>query len=73
MGPGILDVDFSTFKDFKVGERFVTQFRAEFYNIFNTPQFVQPDYNFSDGNFGKLTSTRLNSQRQIQFALKINF
>ncbi len=73
VGPGIEDVDFSTFKDFKMGERFVTQFRAEFYNIFNTPQFVQPDYNFSDSNFGRLTATRLNSQRQIQLALKINF
>ncbi len=73
VGPGYTDVDFSTFKNFKVGERFVIQFRAEFYNLLNHPQFVQPDYNFSDGNFGKLTNTRLNSQRQIQFALKINF
>ena len=56
-----------------MGERFVTQFRAEFYNLFNTPQFVQPDYNMSDSNFGKLTNTRLNSQRQVQLALKINF
>lgn len=73
VGPGTTNVDFSTFKNFKMGERFVTQFRAEFYNLLNHPQYVQPDYNFSDANFGKLTATRLNSQRQIQFALKINF
>ncbi len=73
VGPGLTNVDFSTFKNFKFGERVVTQFRAEFYNLLNHPEFVQPDYNFSDGNFGKLTSTRLNSQRQIQFALKVNF
>jgi Carboxypeptidase regulatory-like domain len=73
VGPGIENIDFSTFKNFNLTERWVVQFRAEFYNIFNTPQFVQPDYNMSDGNFGRLTNTRLNSQRQIQFALKINF
>ena len=73
VGPGVTNIDFSTFKNFNVTERWVVQFRAEFYNLFNSPQFVQPDYNMSDGNFGKLTNTRLNSQRQIQLALKINF
>jgi hypothetical protein len=81
-GPGIMDVDFATVKDFKIGERFTTQFRAEFFNLLNTPQYVQPDYNFADcnpvggvctGNFGKITGTRIASQRQIQFALKIMF
>jgi len=51
----------------------LTQFRTEFFNLFNTPHFVQPDYNFTDGNFGKLTSTLLSSERQIQFALRISF
>ena len=42
-GPAYRDVDFSTFKDFKIGERFTTQFRAEFFNLLNTPEFAQPD------------------------------
>jgi hypothetical protein len=50
-----------------------TQFRAEFFNLLNTPHFIQPDYNTADGNFGKLTATQISSQRQIQFALKVLF
>jgi hypothetical protein len=73
IGPGVMDVDFSTFKDFHVTERVVTQFRAEFFNLTNTPQFVQPDINLTDGNFGKLTSTRVGSEREVQLALKVTF
>jgi hypothetical protein len=73
VGPGFNDVDFSVFKNFNITERVKTQFRAEFFNLFNTPHFVQPDFNFTDGNFGKLTNTLLSSERQIQFALRVSF
>lgn len=48
------------------------EFRAEFFNAFNTPQFANPDTNFTDATFGKITSTAVNP-RIIQFALKFNF
>ncbi len=73
VGPAFTDVDFATFKNFKITERVTTQFRAEFFNLLNTPHYVQPDYNTQDGNFGKLTATEISSQRQIQFALKVLF
>jgi hypothetical protein len=41
-GPGIANTDFSMYKNFKVTERVNLQFRMEFYNFFNTPQF-RPD------------------------------
>ncbi len=72
-GPGYNDVDLSTFKDFKFTERYTLQFRAEFFNLLNHPNFVNPNYNFTDGNFGKLQSTRLGNERQIQFAAKFFF
>ncbi len=72
-GPAYRDVDFSTFKDFKMGERFTTQFRAEFFNLLNTAQFAQPDQSITDSNFGQITSIRYQSERQIQFALRISF
>ncbi len=72
-GPGFYDIDFSTFKDFRITERVITQFRAEFFNLTNSPHYVQPDYNFTDGNFGKLTNTSFSSERQIQFALRVSF
>ncbi|MGA8763278.1 MAG: hypothetical protein WB562_10480, partial [Candidatus Sulfotelmatobacter sp.] len=74
-GPGYDPVDFSIFKTFRVTERVKTEFRAEFYNIFNTPQFANPDSNFADfgGNYGTINSTREFSEREIQFALRFTF
>ncbi len=72
-GPAYNDFDLSTFKDFKFTERYTLQFRAEFFNLMNHPNFVNPDYNFTDGNFGNLQTTRLGNERQIQFAAKFFF
>lgn len=41
-GPGTKDIDFSVFKNFVVAEGKNLQFRAEFFNLFNTPQFNNP-------------------------------
>jgi hypothetical protein len=43
-GPGFHRLDFSAFKDFKISERFTAQFRAEFFNIFNHPNFNAPNF-----------------------------
>ncbi|MBZ5663216.1 MAG: TonB-dependent receptor [Acidobacteriia bacterium] len=72
-GPGRQYMDFSIFKNFAVGERVNMQFRTQFYNITNTPQLSQPDGNFSDGNFGKITNTLLDAERQIEFGLRFTF
>lgn len=42
-GPGAKVVDFSLFKNFALTERFKVQFRSEFFNLFNTPQFGRPN------------------------------
>jgi len=41
-GPGFKNIDFSLFKNFNLRERAKLQFRAEFFNLFNTPQFGIP-------------------------------
>ncbi len=41
-GPGYSDVDFSVFKDTKVGERITVQLRAEMFNLFNRANFAPP-------------------------------
>jgi hypothetical protein len=48
------------------------EFRAEFFNAFNTPQFANPDATLSDASFGQIISTSVNP-RLIQFALKFLF
>jgi hypothetical protein len=71
--PGQRNVDFSLFKDLSFTERFRMQFRAEFFNLANTPQWGQPNVTQGDPGFGQITSTQANSQRHVQFALRFMF
>ncbi len=71
--PPTRTMDFSLFKDFPFTERVRLQFRAESYNLANTPQFGTPDNNLQDANFGRVTSTAPASERHVQFALRLQF
>jgi hypothetical protein len=73
LGPGQFSVDVALFKDFSLTERIRLQFRAQAYNIGNTPQFSQPDTGLFDGNFGRITSTLLDTERQIEFGARVIF
>jgi len=48
------------------------EFRTEFFNAFNTPQFSDPDTTVTNTTFGRITSTSV-GPRIIQFSLKFNF
>jgi hypothetical protein len=72
-GPPLRNLDASVFKGFQFNERFNLQFRAEVFNLTNTPQFNFPDSNYGDANFGKVTSTLPGTERHIQFSLKLLF
>jgi hypothetical protein len=87
-GPGFERLDFSLFKQFEISDRYRVEFRSEFFNLANHPNFSLPgfsgngiaaapgalNYNNPD-NFGKINSTRdgQNDQREIQFALKLYY
>ncbi len=72
-GPPTRNMDLSIFKSFAFTERWALQFRAESFNIANTPQFGLPDNNLQDAKFGQVTSTQTGSERHIQFALRLQF
>ncbi|MGB9430843.1 MAG: hypothetical protein WBQ89_01250, partial [Candidatus Acidiferrum sp.] len=83
-GPGIQMWDLSLFKQFKFTERYQLQFRAEFFNAFNHPNFANPSANIaSPGSFGKVSNTLApilgtdsggpGDPREIQLALKFYF
>lgn len=86
-GPGIHKFDLSAFKAFQLNDRISMQFRAEFFNIFNHPNFNAPNFggngviavsnsgNFNSSSFGEIGSTRdaPYDPRQIQFALKLYY
>ena len=82
VGPGLSDLDFSVFKNNKIGEIFNLQFRTEAFNILNRTNFAAPPtpagtdlYSStgvanSNGTAGLLTGTTTTS-REIQFAVKL--
>lgn len=74
VGPGTSSFNLSLIKSFRMpySEHHTLQFRTEFFNAFNKPQFANPDANLGDGAFGQVTSTKIDN-REIQLALKYRF
>jgi hypothetical protein len=81
IGPGLINLDFAVFKNIhvdKISESFNVQFRAEFFNVMNHPNFQPPLDNKvlfnTDGSpvstAGQITATSTTS-RQIQLGLKL--
>lgn len=56
-GPGFKTADVGLFKGFHLTERFNAEFRAQAYNLFNTPQFSNPDTSIKDGYNATGTTT----------------
>jgi hypothetical protein len=82
-GPGHDDMDLSIFKDFPIFEKVNAEFRAEAFNLTNTPQFDNPNGNLDSaspnaltsdtGAFGQINGTHVNSQRQLELAVRFQF
>ncbi len=72
LSPGLVNVDLSVLRAFSIMERYRLQFRAEAFNLNNTPQFAGPGNSITSGTFGAITAT-LNQPRVFQFALRIDF
>ena len=71
--PGVDNWDLSLLKSTKVHENVSVQFRAEFFNLFNHPQFAAPQGAVDDPvNFGVIIA-QANNPRLAQFSLRINF
>jgi hypothetical protein len=66
------DVAFVKTTSFGPDERLHLQFRTEFFNFFNTPQFGNPGNTYGTPTFG-VVSSQYNNPRLIQFALKFAF
>jgi hypothetical protein len=70
-GPGIVNWDFSTAKVFHITERYRVQFRGEFFNVLNHPNFNNPGASISAAGFGTIRGAR--DPRIGQMALKLYF
>jgi hypothetical protein len=72
LGPGQNNWDMSLAKSITVHESQAVQFRAEFFDTFNHPQFSLPSASVNGGSLGVITATSV-SPRIIQLALKYTF
>ena len=70
-GPGLANIDFSLLKDAALGENVTLQFRTEFFNLFNTPNFLNPNNFFGTPGFGRMLASR--DGREVQFGIKLIF
>jgi len=78
IGPGFNNTDFSITKNITLGERLSSQFRAEFFDLFNHANLGQPGNVVGTSDFGRITRTRFStgesgSSRQVQLAVKLFF
>jgi hypothetical protein len=78
-GKPINNVDFSLNKNWKMRERYGFQFRAEFFNFLNHPNFIGYDTGLQFNNAGEVTNpgfgrlTRTQNHREVQLGIKFTF
>jgi hypothetical protein len=71
---GKLDAaDVALMKNFQLMERLRLQFRAEAFNITNTPQYGKANTTFGSPTFGVITSTTYTTPRNLQFSMRLSF
>ncbi len=79
-GPRFRHIDLSLFKDFSLTQRYTLQFRAEAFDITNTPDYFIPNNNNGAAQLGSSTFGQAGNSvdpnytpRELQFALKLKF
>ena len=76
--PGVINVDASIFRSFRVTERVNLQFRAEAFNLSNTPHFAAPVSDVANSRFMEITGVRGTGregidERVFRFGLRLAF
>lgn len=71
-GPGLINLDLGLSRVIPIRERYHVEFRAEAFNLLNTPQFGLPNATLGTSTVGTITTT-VNPQRELQFALRFAF
>jgi len=71
-GPRLVNVDLALQKNFKIHEAHQIEFRSEFFNALNHPNFGLPGNTVDVAGGASITSTSTDN-RQIEFALKYTF
>ena len=75
-GPGVVNLDASLFRTFNLASQVQLQFRAEAFNVSNTPHFGNPNGNANSSNFGRILATQTADAmgaRQFRFGVRTMF
>lgn len=77
-GPGLINFDLGIFRKFRLTEKVDLQFRAEAFNLSNTPHFANPNANVSGSGFGVVggvqnTGREGIDQRFFRFGLRLGW
>ncbi len=77
-GPDFVQVDASAIKDTRLTERVSLQFRTEFFNVLNRPNFASPNTVAGTPNYGRIFNTfgrtiGAGTSRQIQFGMRLGW
>jgi len=65
--------DLAILKNFRWSESWKAQFRAEMFNMTNTPQFGRANTDISSGDFGRVSGTTNVGPRNVQLGLRVQF
>jgi hypothetical protein len=65
-------LDLALIRSGRFREKIRVQFRAEFFNALNHPNFAQPAAVFDSTTFGAISATAT-SERQIQFGVRVEY
>ncbi|MFI5073022.1 MAG: carboxypeptidase regulatory-like domain-containing protein, partial [Terriglobales bacterium] len=72
-GPHLWNDDMSVTKLIPITERVHFIFQGEFLNVFNHPNWANPDGNIQDSTFGQEGLSNMNGPRQIEFRARLDF
>jgi hypothetical protein len=72
-GPAYRVVNFSAQKNLHLTERYTLELHGDAFNVFNTPQFTNPNSNLTGQNFGQIEGVEAYSNREIQLAARFTF
>jgi hypothetical protein len=70
-GPGLRVLDLSVAKQVALASHRSLEFRAEAFNVFNTPVFEAPDRSLTSATFGQVLGSQL--EREVQLAVRVHF
>jgi hypothetical protein len=72
-GPGYRVANLSVQKNLHLTDQHTLELHADAFNLLNTAQFANPDSSMTSSTFGKIESTQVYSNRQIQLAARFTF